>query len=65
MTQGLGKETGLVLEGREINGCLFEEEIHLKAIGLEMEMYMDGFNEEERVRESHLLKTVSSTDNLG
>lgn len=41
----------------------FEEEIHLKAIGLEMEMYMDGFNEEERVRESHLLKTVSSADN--
>lgn len=34
-------------------------------IGLEMEMYMDGFNEEERVRESHLLKTVSSADNLG
>lgn len=57
MTQGLGKETGLVLEGREINGCLFEEEIRLKAIGLEMEMYMDGFNEEECVRESHLLKT--------
>lgn len=58
----MGKETRLLVEGKEINGCLKRgtqrpalihvKEIHLRAIGLEMEIYMDGIKEEERVRDS-------------
>lgn len=56
-----GKDTRLLGGGGEVTGCLKRgtqlhalapvKEIHLRAIGLEMEIYMDEFKEEDRVRQ--------------
>lgn len=56
------KKQDFSFEGKEINGCLKRgaqwptlthvKEIHLRAIGLEMEISMDGSKDEERVRDS-------------
>lgn len=44
-------DTWLPVWGTWLHALTPVKEIHLKAIGLEMEIYMDGFKEEERVRD--------------
>lgn len=71
MAHGLGRETRLLIGGRGRSGCLKRgtqlhalthvKEIHLRAIGLEMEIYMGDFKEEERVRDSKDVHQSSAT----
>lgn len=62
VARALGRETRLLIGGRGRSGCLKRgtqlparthmKDIHLRAIGLEMEIHMGDFKEEERVRDS-------------
>lgn len=48
---GGGEVTGCLKRGTQLHALAPVKEIHLRAIGLEMEIYMDGFKEEDRVRQ--------------